>query len=232
MSQQVGHALLCLPHFVVWCLTLSTLSHPGIRATQKLISTRFVWPKMHSDIKRWTRSCLPCQLSKVTRHTVSPLSSFPVPDAWFDNIHVDIVGPLPPSHGWMYLLTCVDRFTRWPEAFPLKDISADSVARALVSGWIARFGVPSTITSDRGGQFQSSLWEQLTNMLGTTRLRTTSYHPQANGLVERFTVSLRELLKLSLLLNLGLSHFHLFCWGFVQLLRKIYTAQQMNWSMV
>ena len=79
-----------------------SLSHPGIRATQKLISTRFVWPKMHSDIKRWTRSCLPCQLSKVTRHTVSPLSSFPVPDARFDNIHVDIVGPLPPSHGWMY----------------------------------------------------------------------------------------------------------------------------------
>ena len=150
---------------------------------------------MHSDIKRWTRSCSPCQLSKVTRHTVSPLSSFPVPDTWFDNIHVDIVDPLLPSHGWMYLLTYVDHFTRWPEAFSLKDISADSVARALVSGWIARFGIPSTITSDRGGQFQSSLWEQLTNMLGTTHYRTTTYHPQANGLVERFHRQLKGALK-------------------------------------
>ena len=74
---------------------LHSLSHPGIRATQELISTRFVWPHMKRDIKQWTRSCLQCQCSKITRHTVAPLSSFPIPDSRFDNIHVDIVGPLP-----------------------------------------------------------------------------------------------------------------------------------------
>ena len=172
--------------------SLHGLSHPGIRATQKLVSARFVWPKMYSLIKKWARSCLPCQRSKVIRHTLSPLASFPTPDKRFDHIHVDIVGPLSPSHGQTYLLTCIDRFTRWPEAFPLSDVTAPSVARALISGWISRFGVPSTITTDRGGQFESDLWAQLMTMLGTTRIRTTSYYPQANGRWSVFTGNSRE----------------------------------------
>ena len=84
---------------------LHRLSHPGIKPTHKLISSRFVWPKMYSDIKGWTRLCLSCQRFKVIRHT---LSSIPIPDSRFDHIHVDIVGPLPPSRGQTYLLTCID----------------------------------------------------------------------------------------------------------------------------
>jgi hypothetical protein len=92
--------------------SLYSLSHPGIRATQRLIADRFVWPRMNADIREWTRSCLQCQRAKVQRHTVTPLGTFANPDARFDQIHVDIVGPLPPSRGFTYLLTCVDRFTR------------------------------------------------------------------------------------------------------------------------
>uniref|UniRef100_A0A1X7TIX9 Integrase catalytic domain-containing protein n=1 Tax=Amphimedon queenslandica TaxID=400682 RepID=A0A1X7TIX9_AMPQE len=175
--------------------SLHSLSHPGIKATQRLVSARFVWPGLQSDVKRWTRSCLQCQLSKVQRHSVAPLSSFPSPVARFDNVHIDIVGPLPPSHNYCYLLTCVDRFTRWPEAFPMTDISAETVARTLLMGWISRFGVHSTLTTDRGRQFESSLWTQLMTLLGTKRFRTTSYHPQANGLVERFHRQLKGALK-------------------------------------
>ena len=175
--------------------SLHSLSHPGIRATQKLITTRYVWPNINSDVRKWARSCLQCQRSKVHRHTVSPMSTFATPDARFDHLHVDIVGPLPSSQGCRYLLTCVDRFTRWPEAIPVKVSTADTVAQALLMGWISRFGIPSVITTDRGAQFGSALWQNLMKLLGSKCTRTTAYHPSANGLVERFHRQLKAALK-------------------------------------
>ena len=157
--------------------SLHSLSHPGVRATRHLITTRYVWPKMNKEINQWTKACPQCQRAKVTRHTNAPILSFKPPDARFDVVHVDIVGPLPPSQGYRYLLTCVDRFTRWPEAFPLMDITAESVARAFVLGWIARFGVPSTVITDRGRQFESNLWSQLNQLFGIHKQRTYSLPP-------------------------------------------------------
>ena len=175
--------------------SLHNLSHPGIRGTQRLITTRFLWPSMTTDVRNWARACPQCQLNKVQRHTTSPLSRFLPPDSRFDHVHIDLVGPLPPCQGNTYLLTCVDRFTRWPEALPLADSTAVTVANALVTGWIARFGVPSVITTDRGARFESSMFKQLLQLLGSCRSRTTSYHPQANGLVERFHRHLKVCLR-------------------------------------
>ena len=150
---------------------------------------------MQKDIKDWTRSCISCQRAKVQRHTRAPVQAFPLPTTRFDRVHIDIVGPLPPSDGKHYLLTCVDRFTRWVEVVPLCDIRAETVARAFLSGWVSRFGVPSQVTTDRGSQFESGLWRRLSHMLGCGRLRTTSYHPQSNGLVERFHRQLKTSLR-------------------------------------
>ena len=115
---------------------LHALSHPGPRPSTKIISSRFVWKGLRRDVKEWCRSCHACQSSKIARHVQSPVEVLPPADRRFGNIHLDIVGPLPPSEDHRYLVTIVDRFTRWPEAFPVRDVSAGTVASVFIRGWI------------------------------------------------------------------------------------------------
>jgi cleavage and polyadenylation specificity factor subunit 1 len=174
---------------------IHSLSHPSIRTTQRLMSNRFVWHGIRKQVAEWAKSCIPCQSAKIQQHIKAPLEDFTVPQRRFDHIHVDIVGPLPPSQGHTHLLTIVDRFTRWPEAIPLKDTSTTTCAQALINQWVARFGTPSHISSDRGSQFTSELWRLVIQKLGINLHHTTAYHPQANGIVERFHRHLKSSLK-------------------------------------
>ncbi|GBO40869.1 Retrovirus-related Pol polyprotein from transposon 412, partial [Araneus ventricosus] len=129
------------------------------------------------------------------RHTNSPLRSFQLPSARFDHVHLDLIRPLPPSDNREYLLTCIGRFTRWPEAVPISDISSKIVARAFISQWISRFGLSSIITTDQGRQFESNLFSLLSKLLGVQKIRTTPYYPSSNGVVERFHRFLKQSLR-------------------------------------
>jgi hypothetical protein len=116
-------------------------------------------------------------------HTAGPDSSSHTagPDSWYEERAAG--------------LNSLDRSTRWLEAIPLRDMSAAACADALIGGWVSRFGVPSLITSDRGTQFTSTIWEALCSKLGVKHTTTTAYHPQSNGLVERAHRQLKEALK-------------------------------------
>lgn len=165
---------------------LHSFSHPGANATAKLVAHRFVWPSMNKDCRDWSKACLSCQRSKTTRHVHSPFSTLDLPSARFKFVHIDLIGPLPPSNEYRYCLTAVDRFTRWPEVVPITDITSETVAKAFISCWVSRFGCPTHIVTDQGRQFESALFEQLSKYIGFQHRRTTAYHPQCNGLVERF----------------------------------------------
>jgi hypothetical protein len=111
--------------------SLHTIHHPGVRATRRLIVARFCWPQMAKVITQMARACLHCQRGKVHRHVHQQPAEIPVPHRRFAHIHVDLVGPLPPSHGHTYLFTIINQTSRWPEAIPLASITTADSARAL-----------------------------------------------------------------------------------------------------
>ena len=101
---------------------------------------------------------------------------------------------MPESDGYKYCLTIIDRFSRWPVAVPLKNITAETVATALISQWIAHYGTPITITSDQGAQFESGLFKALAQFTGSNKTRTSPYHPASNGIIERWHRSFKAAL--------------------------------------
>jgi len=147
-------------------------------------------------VTTWVKECQQCNLGKPgPLNTGLPLA-IPISEGHFTHVHVDLVGPLPTSStGNRYLLTMVDRATRWPEAHPLSNISAQSVADAFTSTWIGCFGVPTAVTTDRGTQFTGSTWRCLCTTLGIQHIQTRVYHPQSNGIVECLHRQLKEALR-------------------------------------
>ena len=171
------------------------VAHPGTQATRRLVSARVVWRGMASDLAAWCRACQQCQRAKVTKQPAAPVLPIPIPQRRFSHVHVDLVGPLPTSaDGFQYILTIVDRTIRWLEAILLKDMSATTCAAVFLFNWVSRFGVPVTVTSDRGSQFTSDTWHQLCKRLGVQHITTTSYDPQANGMVEQTHRQLKDAL--------------------------------------
>ena len=173
------------------------LSHPGINATQKLIRQRYVFTGMNRKIKNLVKTCNACQRSKVIRHTVSPVSSIPMPSARFTKLQVDICGPFPSSQGCCYLLVCIDPFTRWVEAYPMPNQSADAVISAIAQH-VQHFGTFSIIHSDSGSQFTSTLFKEFCQFLGAEHRISNIRYPQSNGLTERYIKTIKTALTAKL----------------------------------
>jgi cleavage and polyadenylation specificity factor subunit 1 len=175
------------------------ISHSNWRVSSRIILARFTWPNAKKDIKRWCKECLECQRNKVSRHVKTIPQLIQEPNTRFTHVHMDIVGPLPPVEGSTnrYIVTFIDRATNWVEATAINSITAKAISATFISTWFSRFGTPLYLTTDRGPQFESELFHELSTSLGFTRLRTSAYHPQSNGKIERYHRTLKASLMCS-----------------------------------
>ena len=176
---------------------LPLAGHQGQKKTRERVWSEFFWPGMSADIRRYCSSCDVCQRTsprgKLTR---VPMGHTPVIDTAFRRVAVDIVGPIKPMSetGKQYILVMIDYATRYPEAVALRDIRASTVADALMEMW-SRLGIPDQILTDNGSQFTGSLMQEINDFLKIKSIKTTPWHPQTNGLVEKFNGTLKNMLR-------------------------------------
>ena len=170
--------------------------HMGQEKTYERISRHFSWPHLYTEVKDYCATCPQCQL--VARKSImsrAPLNPVPTVSEPFKKIAIDLIGELPKTKtGYKYVLTLIDYATRYPEAIPLKTTHSRVIAEALISVF-SRVGLPNEIVSDQGSNLIGQLMRQLYELLGISHIKTSVYHPEANGLVERFNGTLKHMLK-------------------------------------
>ena len=171
--------------------------HMGKNKTAQRILQRFYWPTLYRDTADYSRSCRECQ--KTSKRKDRPLNdiilSLPIIEEPFQRIAMDIVGPFPRSRsGKKYVLVICDYATRYPEAVPLHSIDAEHIAKELVK-LFARVGVPKEILTDQGSNFVSQLLSEVYRLFHMKPIKTSPYHPQTDGLVERFNQTLKTMLR-------------------------------------
>ena len=157
------------------------------------LSRHYWWPGMRRDIREWCLTCIRCATRNVGRQTRPFLTPIPVAGP-FDRVGMDIIQFPRSKQGNRYALVFVDYLTKWPEVFAISDQSAITVARVFVKEIVCRHGVPGALLSDRGAAFLSKLMLEVCRLMGVKKVNTTAYHPQTDGLVERFNRTLTDML--------------------------------------
>ena len=173
-----------------------TGGHMGTRRTLACARLRFYWYRQRETVQLYCRRCAKCAARKMggAQKKRASLKKH-VTGEPFARIGIDISGPYNATVDKnKYILVVSDYFTKWVEAYPMKDMEAKTVAETLVEGYISRMGVPMIIHSDQGRNFESKLFKQMCDLLGIKKTRTTAFRPCSNGLVERFNRTLNEML--------------------------------------
>ena len=172
-----------------------TGGHLGPDRTAKQIQRRAYWVAWSKDVRTFIRGCEAC--ARYTRSDAPHqgfLQAAPVGEPW-ERVAIDITGPHPVSKsGNRFILTVLDHFSKWTEAFAIRNHEAVTVAKLLADQVFARFGIPLQLLSDRGQEFESNLMKELCLALGIDKLRTTAYKPSTNGALERFHRTLNSML--------------------------------------
>jgi hypothetical protein len=168
--------------------------HLAAGNTHQRIAERFYWPGMKKDISEYVQTCRTCQ-KRTRQKGEAPLNPIPKNPIPFHQVGIDVVGPLPRTlTGFRYIVVAVDHFTKWPEARALEEADAQSITRFLYEDIISRHGIPAILSSDQGTEFVNEMVAALTNVYKISHIKTTAYHPQGNGQVERTNQTLKNIL--------------------------------------
>ena len=171
--------------------------HLGINKTYHKISNHFYWPGLKSDVSKYCKTCHTCQMVGKPNQTIPKAQLQPIPafDEPFSRILIDCVGPLPRTKsGNEYLLTIMCTSTRFPEAIPLRNIKTKSIVKALIK-FFTFVGLPKSVQSDQGSNFMSGIFQQVMHELGIKQYRSSAYHPESQGALERFHQTLRNMIR-------------------------------------
>ena len=171
-------------------------SHQSARRIYKTMSEYVAWFGMLADTRHFVNHCKTCKLAKTNpSQRAGYLQLFTAKEP-FDMVAIDLVGPLPTTRrGNRYILTGIDRFSRFLRLIPLQTVTGENVAVEFRANWILKHGVPRQILSDRGSQFTGYIFRILCNLFGIKKPFTSAYHPQTNGMIERAHRFVKERLR-------------------------------------
>ena len=171
--------------------------HLGINKTYNKITKHFYWPQIRHCVAEFCKTCHICQMvgKPNQKIPVAPLKPIPAFEEPFSKVIIDCVGPLPKTKSRnQYLLTIMCASTRFPEAIPLTNITAPKISKALVN-FFTLVGLPKEIQSDQGSNFMSGLFQQVVFQLGAKQIKSSAYHPESQGALERFHSTLKNMIR-------------------------------------
>lgn len=186
----------CIPDVLKLAHDSPTGGHFGVQKTLSRVRKQFYWLDCSRDIERYCLTCAICASRHGPRRKQrSPLQT-DVVGSPFERVGIDILGPLPRTErNNQYVLVVMDYFTKWPEALPIPDQTAETVAEACVHHVFSRFGSPRQLHSDQGRNFESAVFQAMLRLFGIEKTRTTPLHPQSDGMVERFNRTILDYLS-------------------------------------
>ena len=183
LQQQILHQVHNIP----------SAGHQGCLKTLSHLKEEAYWPGMAVDVQKYCQECSTYQTSKLPSPTPAQMVNAPIGNPW-EMFAVDILEVPLLWNNHRYLLVVMDYFTKWADAIPLCDQKATTISDAVVK-ICSNFGMPEILHSDQGRNFESTLFHQVLEAFGIHKCRTTAYHPQGDGMVERFNRSLLQLLR-------------------------------------
>ena len=163
------------------------VGYPGQLRMMELLKRTYWWPGLKEDVKKYVQGCFKCQQNKVQHQKkTGELHPLEIPQGPWQEISIDIIGPLPKLNGMDAIVVIIDRFTKMVQLkATMMNVSSEGIAKIYRDDIWKLHGIPRKILSDRGPQFASKFMEEFTKVLGTKRQLSTAYHPQTDGQMKR-----------------------------------------------